>query len=1142
MMSGLAKVANLLGLIAAGLMSLSPAHADDADICRSGPTSAPSLAVSPVQPTAVAGKPYVLKWASEPDVDSRPSTPTYLVVATPASVRFKGTGFFALTPGSPGPFGIEFGLDSVRAIVPLHTAFSDTAGEISLLFQVAQEINLEWGVVQVDECGEVASETTGELRVDVLPGAPVLIGYDEFSSRRPDSVITPKRGTFLAMLRDNSIEVIDRDTNDIVLRTTGEKPVFSPTGRFLIVETGENNVVDIFDLVAGRHVAGFSAIEGLYWSHEDSFAYADGEMYGSMIIWGTLIDAGDGASLVSRANPALVGDGADETGSAETRDMLSPGAANPDAVYMPGSIAWSAHVSVESGAAIFLDSARYASDRGRVIDLGRSRPMLKYDDARELQAALKADFGLPQLLFRGWDSGHGITRTSSFEYVAEDEGGGRAPGGSLGATAETRNVGDGARWSTDIWYENPFRDYLKYFDFDAAPTQSITVGGPDAELAADDFDSMVRGAVPIARIPAASNFVGGESTGMLNVTTIKNLRSGQDNERLKAISDTLAPLYDHSGWPLMFDSGPHAYETLPFPDPQTPPDLNSLSTLDLADEGRDTWNWKSGTAEYWLTQTVGSNRVGHWFQFSLLRLRNGNLERADPLRGLEKDEVSISDVYLGQRGDIRGDLGSVFGEPSFVGVAAERYLLIATRPIVRLIAFDLATLRPVCSIESPADTANIAHIGLSNSKSHLFQFNKDGQVNIYQCEDGARVLGGIVADNELVVMDDAGYFDGSEDAAAYVELKIPGLPGRHVLSQFASKLRRPGLLGDVLTGRRHHELAPALAPPSLTISAPSGRVADGLEIQASSNSGLRSLEVYANGRVALRRQLEGRTGRVRLEGADLPRADYVTIVVRDVEGLASAPISMMLGLGEREVGRLFGLLVGVDRYPEIPNADLRYAAADARRMAVAASGSDLYSDVNLTVLTDKDATAEAILDRLERMVSAAKEDDTLLFSFAGHGLLDEHKRLAIALSGTDLGALDHTALEFDAVITRLAKARGRVVVLLDACHSGALATSEANDVGVRQLVTASGAGIVVLAASKGRQLSEETSALGGGRFSIAIEQSLTTNREAADRDGNGAISLLELYGAIKATVSASTNNRQIPWISRNRIHGDFDLF
>ena len=84
--------------------------------------------------------------------------------------------------------------------------------------------------------------------------------------------------------------------------------------------------------------------------------------------------------------------------------------------------------------------------------------------------------------------------------------------------------------------------------------------------------------------------------------------------------------------------------------------------------------------------------------------------------------------------------------------------------------------------------------------------------------------------------------------------------------------------------------------------------------------------------------------------------------------------------------------------------------------------------------------------------------------------------------------------------------------------------------------------MIILSASKGRQESEEDAASGGGRFSVTIDKILTGDRETHDLDGNGAISVAELFRGLKAGVIRDSQGRQTPWLSRNLMFGDFDIF
>ena len=169
---------------------------------------------------------------------------------------------------------------------------------------------------------------------------------------------------------------------------------------------------------------------------------------------------------------------------------------------------------------------------------------------------------------------------------------------------------------------------------------------------------------------------------------------------------------------------------------------------------------------------------------------------------------------------------------------------------------------------------------------------------------------------------------------------------------------------------------------------------------------------------------------------------------------------------------------------------------------------------------------------------------TIVLSFAGHGLVDASGRLRLALASTSLQSLGATALAFDEVAGLLKRSKARVVVLLDVCHSGLSdqVRVAANDHVVGQLVTDSGASMVVLSASKGRQFSLENPSVNGGLFSVAIADALSKDRAKHDIDGDGALSLEELYLAVKAYVVRASGGQQTPWLSRNLVFGRFATF
>lgn len=1147
-----------------------------ADKCAVAASDTPTVEVEAPNARAVVGEPSGFSWSRVKAAPAKTNAGAYLVIAMPEATRFEGRGFFALAPGARGPFDMAFGKGRSRVVVPLSTRFARPSGAIGVVPYRAGPMQVEWAVVVAADCGEAVA-ASGSVRLDVAPGAPKIVARDPFSARRPAAEIVPNAGPFRARVFEGAVEVADGRSGEVILQATGSDPVFSPTGRFLVLTTDEAQFVDVYDLVAERRVGRFQAI-AMYWSHADSFLYLDQEWDGVVQIVRTL--HGRRESYEETPRVALLNEIADEPvelpaegavhgGIHQDGEDLDAGAGGSS--FTAGSEAWSLELSVEAGVAAFLNTNPFFFDEGqedlpgRIIDLGLLNPMILTERRRDLDRTLTRDFGIKDPQVAKWNA-HELLRQTYVYYdeqagdAADDASQADADGAEAApedaevapedAEAAPENAAEVADESGSA--PDPVEEPIDYSD---EPTQTVTENGdlvaaaPGGEGAGEG--AILRGAVAMAPSLRAFAETAGAMLDLLPDRAVPSFRSGEDDAEIGPIAAELDALYDDSiariGTDLE-DMG-HGYVTFAFPDPSPAKAPDEVVTINLLAEGRDLWRWKLGSDRFWMTQTVESGRLAHAFAFTLLGETRGNLRYADLLAAeIPEDDDSLEKTpgTLINRGDARTELGSTFGEPSHVGISGGRYLVVATRPVARLIAFDLVAWKPVCRVAAPVNAADIDRVALTADARHIAQINMDGRVEIYACADGGHLLSGLVADDELVLMDRNGYFDGSEDAAGYVELKIAGLPGRHLLSQFAGRLRYPGLARASFSGAA--ERAPiVLDPPSLTVAAAGGAASGpatfGIELRAA--RGLRSLDVYIDGRLARRIPVEGPSASLTLDAAGLPPAAFATLLAIDSEGFTSPPTEIVLGTrpsGGR--GRLLGFAVGVDRYPKMPGSDLNFAAADARRIAAAVASSPLYGAVEVDTVLDEEATAEAILGRLDALVGEAGEGDTLLLSFAGHGLIGGDGRLRLALSSTDRTDVDGTSLAFDAVAARIKAAKARVVVLLDACHSGVTGQGDpaTNEDAVAQLVTQGGAGIVILSASKGRQFSEELAGIGGGRFSVAFADALAGGRAVADTDGNGAVSLLELYRAVKASVAGGSQGRQVPWIARNQIYGDFDVF
>jgi Caspase domain/WD domain, G-beta repeat len=236
--------------------------------------------------------------------------------------------------------------------------------------------------------------------------------------------------------------------------------------------------------------------------------------------------------------------------------------------------------------------------------------------------------------------------------------------------------------------------------------------------------------------------------------------------------------------------------------------------------------------------------------------------------------------------------------------------------------------------------------------------------------------------------------------------------------------------------------------------------------------------------------------------------------------------------------KLHLLTIGIDQYNEeyAKNLRLRFADRDAHDLASAIVNTQgaLY-EVRPNVLLDKDANKTDILRALKAMRAAMANgsgNDLAVVHFSGHGALVDHK---LYLLPYDVDARDDAGIESKGLsleelkgeLTELAQ-HGRVLLLLDACHSGATTSNGAalamDSTAMRAALA--GANISVLTSSSGPEVSYEEPELQHGAFTKALLDAF--DDPAADVDRNGLITASGLEHYVKNRVPMLTQDKQHP--------------
>ncbi len=245
--------------------------------------------------------------------------------------------------------------------------------------------------------------------------------------------------------------------------------------------------------------------------------------------------------------------------------------------------------------------------------------------------------------------------------------------------------------------------------------------------------------------------------------------------------------------------------------------------------------------------------------------------------------------------------------------------------------------------------------------------------------------------------------------------------------------------------------------------------------------------------------------------------------------------------------KLYILAVGVSDYDNnetIP--DLRFPAKDARDFTALMQRQKglLYRDVEVKLLTDKDATRDNIVDALDWLLRQTTSKDMAIAFFAGHGLNDSYGTYYYLPSNADPDKLKRTGVSMSDISATVKNLAGKTLFFVDTCHAGnavgtaARGPSTADINGLANELSNADNGAVVFAASTGRQSSLESEKWGNGAFTKALVEGLSGR---ADYSGKGriTINMLDLY--LSERVKELTGGRQTPTTTKPSTVPDFSV-
>jgi WD40 repeat protein len=227
--------------------------------------------------------------------------------------------------------------------------------------------------------------------------------------------------------------------------------------------------------------------------------------------------------------------------------------------------------------------------------------------------------------------------------------------------------------------------------------------------------------------------------------------------------------------------------------------------------------------------------------------------------------------------------------------------------------------------------------------------------------------------------------------------------------------------------------------------------------------------------------------------------------------------------------RLFVLLIGINKYVKFNQLNCAVQDAEALEQAFltnARGKPDLFGDVKTKPIKDTEATKKGILDGLDWLKDNVKEEDVAVVFYAGHGDKDKKDQFHLIAVDAEAGdKLPKTAVSGAEFKARLAALKSRrVLVLLDACHSGAIGTDD-----LARDLKRSDCGVAVLCAAEGSEYSRENPMEGHGYFTKWLLTGLQGGlKDDATKNAAGEVTLARLYAFVQEKVPEDTQDQQHP--------------
>ncbi len=488
--------------------------------------------------------------------------------------------------------------------------------------------------------------------------------------------------------------------------------------------------------------------------------------------------------------------------------------------------------------------------------------------------------------------------------------------------------------------------------------------------------------------------------------------------------------------------------------------------------------------------------------------------------------------------------------------ALDGNIVVGSSHVLRLHRSDGSIIR-----EFVGHTGEVWDVSISQDGKILASASDDQTIRLWNLETGECLVTLFIArDREWVCWTPKGYYTASAGGEKYIGWQLNQGMGKaakyYPVSVFRKRFHHPELVKHTIVvgnfeqalaeiGIKATRVTQTLPPkvqwisptePSMTTSQPSIRI----QAKVDSDTKLTAVKVLVNGRT----QATGRglavAGERELSLSDVidqeiplnPGRNEITIFATNTNAGTPSEPRIVVYEAETLKSDLYMLSIGISGYQR-KDLQLLYADDDAKAISQVFRGQEgqLYNHVIIKELYDTDATQERIVKALEWLKAETTQKDVVVIFIAAHGTNVPGKYYLLP-ADCDPTELERTGVSWKNFSESLGNLPSRVLLFLDTCHSGqlgqdvyALRKQVDNTEAIREL-SSDEYGVVILAASTGREFSLEHPQWGHGAFTKALVEALEQGQ--ADYSNDGLIHLREMDLYVAERVEELTNNEQHP--------------